>query len=109
MVLLVLVKNKKSISSSKKKEFFEFYCVIPTILGELWSWFCFEKGSLGIEIIEELVNQYQPSGNFEISWDANGYNSGLYFVKCSTGSEVLIQKILLCLQTLGLPGNHAIE
>ena len=45
--------------------------------------------------IAQLVNKYQASGNFDIQWDASNYNSGLYFIKCSSQSEVLIQKILL--------------
>ena len=45
--------------------------------------------------ISQLVNKYQSSGNFDVQWDASNYNSGLYFIKCSTQSEVLIQKILL--------------
>ena len=37
----------------------------------------------------------ETSGNFDIQWDASNYNSGIYFIKCSTQSEVIIQKILL--------------
>ena len=40
-----------------KKKFFEIYCVFPTRLSELWSWFCFENGCLGIEIIEEFIDE----------------------------------------------------
>ena len=59
--------------------------------------FCDEvhKTLLGNVAVAEILNEYQSAGVFEITWNAENYNSGLYFVKCSTGSEILIQKILL--------------
>ena len=46
-------------NSNIKKTFFEFFCVLPSYLNDLWSWFCFEKGALGIQTIEESVDETQ--------------------------------------------------
>jgi len=34
--------------------------------------------SLG-ETIEELVSEIQSSGNYEVSWNAQNYSSGVYY------------------------------
>ena len=47
----------KNISISSKKTFFEVSCVLPKRLSELWSWFCFEKGALGIQTMEETISE----------------------------------------------------
>ena len=33
--------------------YFSFCCTIPAELVELWNWFCFEKGALGTETLQE--------------------------------------------------------
>jgi len=49
---------------------------------------------VGREVVE-LVNEFKPVGTFEIAWNAENYNSGIYFIKCTSNSETLIQKVLL--------------
>jgi len=34
--------------------------------------------SLG-EMIEELTSQIQPEGNYEVTWNAQNYSSGVYY------------------------------
>ena len=45
--------------------------------------------------VVELINTFKTAGKHEIIWNANNYNSGIYLIKCSSGSRVLIQKVLL--------------
>ena len=33
--------------------YFEFTCILPAVWEELWNWFCFEKGALGVQTIKE--------------------------------------------------------
>ena len=40
-------------NSSCKETFFETCCTVPAELEELWNWFCFEKGALGVETLAE--------------------------------------------------------
>ena len=39
------------------KTYFSFYCIINAESAELWSWFCFEKGALGVENLAEDSNE----------------------------------------------------
>ena len=45
--------------------------------------------------VSELVNAYQASGNYSVTWDASNQPSGLYFVRLSAGNQISSQKIML--------------
>ncbi|MBK7632306.1 MAG: T9SS type A sorting domain-containing protein [Ignavibacteriales bacterium] len=49
---------------------------------------------LGNEVAT-LVNEVQPSGNYEVTFDAASLSSGTYFYKLQTGSLVETKKMLL--------------
>lgn len=49
---------------------------------------------LGNEILT-LVNQKQPAGNYEITFDGEGYSSGIYFYKLSAGEFSDTKKMTL--------------
>ncbi len=49
---------------------------------------------LGSEIIT-LLNEEKPAGNYEVTWDASGFSSGVYFYKLSAGKYVETRKMLL--------------
>ena len=49
---------------------------------------------LGSEVAE-LVNEKQKPGNYEVTWDASGYSSGVYFYKLSAGNYVETRKMIL--------------
>ncbi|MCU0331899.1 MAG: T9SS type A sorting domain-containing protein [Ignavibacteriaceae bacterium] len=38
------------------------------------------------EIIEELVSKVQSSGNFEVTWNAQDYSSGIYYYSFEVNS-----------------------
>src|SRR4030095_7440656 len=42
-----------------------------------------------------LVNEYKPSGTYEIKFDASGYSSGVYFYKLETRDFTETKKMLL--------------
>ena len=46
-------------------------------------------------VVGELMSGVQSQGLYEITWDANSYASGLYFVKLVAGTEMHTQKIML--------------
>jgi hypothetical protein len=46
-------------------------------------------------LIEDLVNSYQSAGNYNIEWNASSVSSGVYFVRLSTTSNILTQKVML--------------
>ncbi|MFH1319410.1 MAG: hypothetical protein ABII90_01995 [Bacteroidota bacterium] len=46
--------------------------------------------------IEELVAQEQQAGNYEISWDAAGFSSGIYYYELnsiSTDENKIFRKV----------------
>ena len=43
---------------SLNETYFSFCCTIPAELAELWSWFCFEKGGLGVETLAEDSTEF---------------------------------------------------
>ena len=49
---------------------------------------------LGEEIIR-LIDETQPAGNYEITWDATGSASGIYFYRLQAGDFVLTRKMVL--------------
>jgi flagellar hook assembly protein FlgD len=46
-------------------------------------------------VIETLANQFMQAGYHSVTWNANNYSSGVYFVKMATGDYVSTQKLLL--------------
>ncbi len=49
---------------------------------------------LGKEVAS-LLNKEQDAGNYEVSFNADGLNSGVYFYKLETGSFAMTRKMLL--------------
>jgi len=49
---------------------------------------------LGNEIAT-LVNEQKSSGNYEVSWDASDYSSGIYFCSLKSGNYSSVTKMLL--------------
>ena len=45
------------IPSKKSSTYFELSCILPEFWEELWSWFCFEKGALGVQTLEETKSK----------------------------------------------------
>jgi len=45
--------------------------------------------------IETLVNEFQPAGEHEITWQPNGLPSGLYFYKIQAGEYSEAKKLIL--------------
>jgi hypothetical protein len=46
-------------------------------------------------LVEELVNDFQETGRYSITWNADKHSSGAYMVKLVAGSSVEVQKIML--------------
>ena len=49
---------------------------------------------LGNEVAS-LVNEVQPLGNYEVTFDASSLSSGTYFYKLQAGSVIETKKMLL--------------
>ena len=49
---------------------------------------------LGNEIAT-LINKEQPAGNYNITWDAHGISSGVYFYQLRSGKKRLTKKMIL--------------
>ena len=49
---------------------------------------------LGSEITM-LVSEYQVPGDYEVTWDASGFPSGVYFYKLQSGDFTAIKKMIL--------------
>lgn len=45
--------------------------------------------------IETLVSNVQESGTYQVSWNANRYSSGNYFVVMTTSDKTVVKKVLL--------------
>lgn len=45
--------------------------------------------------IETLINEQKPAGIYEISWNAKGLPSGVYYYRLKTSSNILSKKLLL--------------
>ena len=45
--------------------------------------------------VATLVNEYQPAGDYEITWHPKGLPSGLYFYKMQAGEHFEIKKLIL--------------
>jgi photosystem II stability/assembly factor-like uncharacterized protein len=50
--------------------------------------------ALGREV-EILANENRQPGNYEVTWDASGFNSGVYFYKLSAGEFTQTKKMIL--------------
>ena len=46
-------------------------------------------------LVESLVDSYQEAGNYNAVWNASFVSSGVYFVRLSTSSDILTQKVML--------------
>ena len=46
-------------------------------------------------VVETLASQFMQAGYHSVTWNANNYSSGVYFVKMATGDYVSTQKLLL--------------
>ena len=46
-------------------------------------------------LVESLVDSYQEAGNYSSVWNASHISSGVYFVRLSSSSEILTQKVML--------------
>jgi len=47
------------------------------------------------QIVEVLVDRNMRAGYHNITWNADGISSGMYFVRVDTGSNTAIQKVML--------------
>ncbi len=45
--------------------------------------------------VAALVSQQQTAGQYQVSWDANGFPSGLYFYQMKTGKHSEVRKMML--------------
>ena len=45
--------------------------------------------------IAELINDYIPSGNHQVRWNADNKSTGVYFIKMSTHTFTQTQKVIL--------------
>ena len=45
--------------------------------------------------VYSLVNEYQISGNYQITWNATDFSSGIYLVSMIAGNFTELQKIVL--------------
>ena len=46
-------------------------------------------------VVETLANEYIQAGYHSVTWNADNFSSGVYFVKMATGGDVKTQKLLL--------------
>ena len=46
-------------------------------------------------VVETLASQFMQAGYHSVTWNADSYSSGVYFVKMATGDYVSTQKLLL--------------
>ena len=45
--------------------------------------------------IESLVDEEQPAGTYELTWNAENLTTGIYFYKLSAGSFAETKKMIL--------------
>lgn len=46
-------------------------------------------------VVKTLVNESKPAGNYDVTFDASNYSSGVYFYKIETGNFTDIKKMML--------------
>ncbi len=47
------------------------------------------------QLVETLVNEFAPSGNYHVVWNAEHYSSGVYFSRITVGNQSVTQKLFL--------------
>jgi len=47
------------------------------------------------QVVETLVNNTMDAGNYNITWDATNFSSGMYVVKAETANGLASQKVML--------------
>ena len=47
------------------------------------------------QLVDQLVNQTQIMGNYELNWNADQFSSGIYFLKVFAGNQVQTEKLVL--------------
>ncbi len=47
------------------------------------------------DLVKNLVSRNQPAGNYSVSFDASGINSGVYFYKLALDGKSVVRKMLL--------------
>ena len=47
------------------------------------------------QVVETLVNNTMDAGNYNITWDATNFSSGMYVVKAETSNGIASQKVML--------------
>ena len=47
------------------------------------------------QVVETLVNNTMDAGNYNITWDATNFSSGMYVVKAETVNGMASQKVML--------------
>ena len=47
------------------------------------------------QVVETLVNNTMDAGNYNITWDATNFSSGMYLVKAETMNGIASQKVML--------------
>ena len=47
------------------------------------------------QLVETLIDQHQKAASYNVSWDAEGQSSGIYFYKMSFGDRAEIKKCIL--------------
>jgi hypothetical protein len=46
-------------------------------------------------VLESLVNENKPVGDYTVEWNAAGISEGVYFCKLQYGSYMEVQKLLI--------------
>ena len=47
------------------------------------------------QVVGNLVNNTMDAGNYNITWDAANFSSGMYIVKAETANGIATQKVML--------------
>ena len=47
------------------------------------------------QVVEVLVDRNMNAGYHNITWNADGISSGMYFVRVETGANTAMQKLML--------------
>ena len=47
------------------------------------------------QLVEVLVDEYRYAGDYSVTWDAQNYSSGVYFVGMESNGEYFTQKLML--------------
>ena len=47
------------------------------------------------QMVETLVNNTMDAGNYNITWDATNFSSGMYIIKAQTTNGIASQKVML--------------